>query len=89
MEWVVGIAKEIGERGARQGFSEGGRQNHARSKGAVDWVVVQVDADAMSVLGMLEQEPGAGECLLTGSADVAGWLIFICRSKETKSPSVL
>lgn len=48
-------------------------------------MVVQVDADAMSVLGMLQQEPGAGEGLLTGSADVAGRLIFICGRRKVKS----
>lgn len=45
-------------------------------------MVVQVDANAMNVLGMLKQEPGAGEGLLTASADVAGWLIFICGPRE-------
>lgn len=40
-------------------------------------MVVQVDADAMDVLGMLEQEPSAVERLLTGRADVAGRLILI------------
>lgn len=84
VEWVVGVAKESGERGSGQGFSaRGRRQSHAGSEGAVGEVVVQVDADAMSVLGMLKQEPGAVEGLLTGSADVAGWLTFIC-GKETR-----
>lgn len=36
----------------------------------------------MSVLGMLKQEPGTVEGLLTGSADVAGWLIFICGKEK-------
>lgn len=90
VERVVGVAKERGERGAGQGISaRGWRQSHAGSKGAVDWVVVQVDADAVSVLGMLEQEPGAGEGLLAGRADVAGWLIFICGHRDRKSPSIL
>lgn len=52
-------------------------------------MVVQVDADAMSVLGMLKQEPGAGEGLLTGSADVAGRLIFICGPRKGKSFIIL
>lgn len=86
VEWVVGVTEESGERGAGQGFNtRGWRQSHAGSEGAVDWVVVQVDADAMSVLGMLKQEPGAGEGLLTGSADVAGWLIFNCGPRERKA----
>lgn len=79
MKWVVGVTEESGERGAGQGIStRGWRQSHAGSEGAVGQVVVQVDADAVSVLGMLKQEPGTGEGLLTGSADVAGWFIFIC-----------
>lgn len=78
VEWVVGITEESGERRAGQGVRAGGwRQSHAGSEGAADRVVVQIDADAMSVLGVLEQKPGAGESLLTGRADVAGWLIFI------------
>ena len=92
MEWVGGVAEESGGRGPGQGFSaRGRRQSHAGSEGAVGEVVVQVDADAMSVLGMLKQEPGAVEGLLTGSADVAGWLIFICGKEKRgkKSPLVL
>lgn len=82
VEWVVGVTKESGERGAGQGFSaRGWRQSQAGSERVVDCVVVQVDADAVSVLSMLKQEPGAGEGLLTGGADVAGWLTFICRTK--------
>lgn len=86
MEWVVGVTEESGEGGAGQSVSTWGwRQSHAGSEGAVDWVVVQVDADAMSVLGMLKQKPGAGEGLLTGSADVAGRLIFTCGPRKVKS----
>lgn len=37
----------------------------------------------MDVLGMLKQEPGTVKGLLTGSADVAGRLVFICRQRKT------
>lgn len=37
----------------------------------------QVDAEAMGVLGMLEQEPGTGEGLLARGAGVAARLVFI------------
>lgn len=47
-------------------------------------MVVKVDADAMNVLGMLKQEPSAGEGLLAGCTDIAGRLIFICGMTETK-----
>lgn len=83
VERVVGVTEESGERRTGQGLNAGGRwQSHAGSEGAVDWVVVQVDADAMSVLGMLKQEPGAGEVLLAGRADVARWFIFICGQRD-------
>lgn len=85
VEGVVGVAEEGGERGARQGVGTRGRgQGHARGEGAVGEVVVQVDADAVGVLGVLEQEPGAVEGLLAGGADVAGRLIFICGARERK-----
>lgn len=78
VKWIVGVAKESRERGARQGIgSRGRRQSHAGSEGAVGQMVVEIDADAVSVLGMLKQEPGAVEGLLAGSTDVAGWFIFI------------
>lgn len=90
VEGVVGVTKESGKRGTGEGICTRGRgQRHARGEGAVDRVVVQVDADAVSVLGMLEQEPGAGEGLLTGSADVAGWLIFICGGRERNKSLML
>lgn len=86
VEWVAGITKESGERGTGQGVSSWGwRKSHAGSEGAVDWVVVQVDADAMGVLGVLKQKPGTGEGLLTRSTDVAGWLIFFCGPREEKN----
>lgn len=85
VEWVVGITKESGERGTGQGVgSWGWRESHAGGEGAVDRVVVQVDADAMGVLGVLKQKPGTGEGLLTRSTDVAGWLIFFCGPREEK-----
>lgn len=85
VEWVVGVTEESGKRGARKDISTWGwRQSHAGSKGAVSQVVVQVDADTMNVLGVLKQEPGAGEGLLTAGADVAGWLIFICGPRKKK-----
>lgn len=78
VEGVVGVAEESGQRRARQGIgTRGWGESHARGEGSVGQVVVQVDSDAMDVLCMLQQEPGAGEGLLTGGADVAGRLTFI------------
>lgn len=85
VEWVVGVTEKSWERRAGQSISTWRwRQSHARGEGAVAWLVVQVDADAVSVLGMLEQEPGTVEGLLTGSADVAGWLVLICGKQNQR-----
>lgn len=51
--------------------------SHSRGEGAAGFTL-QVDAEAVGVLGMLEQEPGTGEGLLTGGAGVAAGLIFVC-----------
>lgn len=83
VKWIVGVTKEGRKRRTRQSIStRWWRQSHARGEGAVNYVVFQVDADAVNVLGVLEQEPGAGEGLLTRSADVAGWFIFICGPRK-------
>lgn len=37
---------------------------------------LQINAEAMSVLGVLQQKPGAAEWLLAGRAGVAAGLIF-------------
>lgn len=50
--------------------------SHAGGEGAARFAL-QIDAEAVGVLGMLEQEPGTGEGLLTGGAGVAAGLIFI------------
>lgn len=78
VKWIVGVTKKSRERGTRQGVgSRGWRQSHARGERAVGQMVVEIDADAMSVLGMLKQEPSAGEGLLAGRTDVAGRFVFI------------
>lgn len=45
-------------------------------------MVVQVDTDAVRVLSMLQQEPGAGESLLACGADVARGLIFPWKTQK-------
>lgn len=49
---------------------------HARGEGATR-LALQIDAEAVGVLGMLEQEPGTGEGLLAGGAGITAGLIFI------------
>lgn len=51
--------------------------SHTGSQGAARFAL-EIDAEAVGVLGMLEQEPGTGEGLLTAGAGVASGLIFIC-----------
>lgn len=57
--------------------------SHAGGEGAARFAL-QIDAEAVGVLGVLEQEPGTGEGLLTGGASVAAGLIFICQRKGTE-----
>lgn len=46
--------------------------------------MLQVDAHPMGVLGMLQEEPGAGEVLLACRAHVAGRFISTCKREEEK-----
>lgn len=45
---------------------------------------LQVDAEAMGILGVLEQEPGAAVGLFTGGAGVGTGLFLTCRGTERK-----
>lgn len=75
-EGVV-LPQEVGEGRRGDGVADHGGRRHAdaRGEGRAGRVGLQVDADAMAVLDMLQQEPGAGEGLLTGGADVARGLV--------------
>lgn len=53
-----------------------GGRGHAGGEGAAGFAL-QIDAEAVGVLGVLEQEPGTGEGLLTAGAGVTAGLIFI------------
>ena len=50
--------------------------SHAGGEGAAR-LTLQIDAEAVCVLGMLEQEPGTGEGLLARCTGVTAGLIFI------------
>lgn len=56
---------------------------HAGGEGAAGFAL-QINAETVGVLGMLEQEPGTGKGLLTGGAGVAAGLIFICQKKDSR-----
>lgn len=51
-------------------------RSHAGREGCA-WFALQIDAKAMGVLGVLQQEPGTGEGLLAGGAGITARLIFI------------
>lgn len=51
-------------------------RSHARGEGTAG-LALQVDAETVGVLGMLEQEPGTGERLFACGAGVTAGLIFI------------
>lgn len=57
--------------------------SHAGGEGAAR-LALQIDAEAVGVLGMLEQEPGTSEGLLACGAGVTAGLIFIWRHTEIK-----
>lgn len=59
------------------------RGTNSRCEGTPTFTL-QVDAEAMSVLGMLQQEPGAVEWLLTGCTSVAAWLIFTFKRQRKR-----
>lgn len=46
------------------------------------WFTLQIDAKAVGVLGVLQQEPGSGKGLLTGGAGITAGLIFICKRSQ-------
>lgn len=50
--------------------------SHTRCEGCA-WFTLQIDAKAMGVLSVLQEEPGTGEGLLTGGAGITAGLIFI------------
>lgn len=61
---------------ARSG-SHTGREGRA-------WFTLQIDAKAMGVLGVLQQEPGTGKGLLTGGAGITAGLIFIWKKRSQR-----
>lgn len=86
VEWVAVVSQKTSKRRARQGIcTQRVGQCHTGCKGTAGRVVVQVDTDAMCVLSMLQQEPGAGKGLLACGADVAGGLIFPWKTQRVQS----
>lgn len=62
-------------RGAVCATSQGGRPTHAWGERAAVFTL-QVDTEAVGVLSVLQQEPGAAVRLLTCSAGVGSRLLF-------------
>lgn len=84
VEWIA-IPQEIHEWGLCHGLRPKWRRDGepGRERGA-GWPRLQVDAEAMRVLRMLQQEPGAVEGLLACCANVAGRLIFTWENTKKK-----
>lgn len=59
------------------------RGTNSRCEGTPS-LTLQVDAEAVSVLGMLQQEPSAAEWLLTGCTGVAAGLIFTFKRQRQR-----
>lgn len=90
VEGVV-VAEKVGEGGLWDGvIAHGWRHSDAWSEGCAGGVGLQVYANAMGVLGMLQQEPGTGEGLLTCGAYITGRLIpATCNTQRKKCLNIL
>lgn len=70
------IVPEKVKRGLWDGVTaHGGRHRDAWGESCAGGIGLQVNANAMDVLGVLQEEPGAGEVLLTSGTYIAGGLI--------------
>lgn len=76
-------AVKRGLRGAVRASAKGRRPPHAWGERTAVFTF-QVDAEAVGVLGMLQQEPGAAIRLLTCSAGIGGRLLLTYRDKREK-----
>lgn len=63
--------------------TEGGRPTHAWSERAAMFTF-QVDTEAVGVLSMLQQEPGAAVRLLTCSAGIGSRFLLTCGDREKR-----
>lgn len=82
----VAVPKKIHEWGLRYGLrSERRRDGEPGRERAAGRPGLQVDAEAVRVLRMLQQKPGAVEGLLACCANVAGRLIFTWGNTKEKS----
>lgn len=70
-------------RGAVCAPTQGRRPTHARGEGAAVFTF-QVNAKAVGVLSVLQQEPGAAVRLLTCRAGIHGRLLLTCQDREMK-----
>lgn len=81
----VAVAQEIHERGLGHGLGpQRRRDGEPWRERAAGRPGLQVDAEAMRVLRVLQQEPRAVEGLLACGANVAGRLIFTCGDTRTE-----
>lgn len=84
VERVV-VPQEVAEGGLRDGVvAHGWGHSDAWCEGCAGRVGLQVYADAVGVLGMLQQEPGAREGLLAGGTYIARRLILATCNRQRK-----
>lgn len=83
----IAVPKKVGEGGLRDWVvSHWRRHRDAWGEGCVRGVGLKVNANAMDVLGMLQQEPGTGEGLFTCGTYIAGRLIpATCNTQRKKN----
>lgn len=75
MKWRLGRAVCASAKGRRATHAWGQR---------TAMFTFQVDTEAVGVLSMLQQEPGAAIRLLTCSAGISGRLLLTCCDKEKR-----
>lgn len=79
------IVPEKVKRGLWDGVTaHGGRHRDAWGESCAGGIGLKINANAMDVLGVLQEEPGAGEVLLTCGTYIAGGLIpSTCKTQKT------
>ncbi len=76
VEWASLWEMDAMQGGLRGAICTHSRRSSNTRRERTSALTLKVDAEAMSVLGMLQQKPGTAERLLTGCASVDARLIF-------------
>ncbi len=76
VEWASLWEMDAMQGGLRGAICTHSRRSSNTRRERTSALTLKVDAEAMSVLGVLQQKPGTAERLLTGCASVDARLIF-------------